>query len=301
MFQSTHRFVRLFLVVHALCALPLVAVAQETRQPGESVFVINDADPVSSVPTADQARQQPLEMGYFVMELGVRAEAAAKRGDHKQAAQYFRAMAKAVPERATGFSRACQEHAAAGEWDLALEVCRVALATDGVKAADLARFVQVLLQRPTALSPTDVADIDAVLAQLNQVVSKKRDEQSELRDLECQVGVKLEDPTRLRACAAAMVQLLGPNAPKSLVYAAALALQQGDTLQVERVIERARKAGLPAQAIAAMEKNLSARRPAEASVQTMVPRNVWLVSAVAMVLAALGLLVFGRLRRAPAR
>lgn len=295
-------------LVQALPPLPAQAQAQApevpatTPAPGQSVFSINDADPVSSVPSPALARQKPLEMGYFVMELSVRAEAAKAKGERARAAQYFRAMAKAVPDRATAFGKACEEHAAVGEWEPALEMCRLALTKEGMKAMDLARFVRVITQRPAPLSSSDVEEVDAVLARLTEVVTDNRDEQRELRELECLVAVRLENAERLLRCNAALVQMLGPNAPLTLAYASALALQQEDWLQAERVIQRARKAGLPADAVDVMQRNLAARRSAavHSPLHAAVPRWFWLASAVAMCLCALALVVVNR-RRAQTR
>jgi len=301
-----HRLPFLLVTFLTLASVPRLSHAQEQTHagapspgalPGTSTFAINDSDPVSSVPSEQQARQKPLEMGYFLMELSDRAQAAQARGEHKQAAQYFRAMAKAVPDRATGFSKACAAHAAASEWDLALEVCRVALATEGVTGADLVRFVHVMLQQPRALGPRDIEEIDVVLARLNQEVTDTKEAELALRDLECQVAVRLEHEGRLRACDAAMTKL-APNTPKTLMYTAATAMAQGDWSQADRVIERARQAGLPAAAVGVLEQAVSQRRPKDIAPIQQVPRTVWLAAAVVALLACVALLVAGYRRRA---
>lgn len=300
-----HRFPFVLSTLVTLASGAWVSHAQEQTQPGgpsvglpgTSTFAIRDSDPVSSVPTAEQAQQKPLEMGYFLMELSDRAQAAQARGEHKQAAQYFRAMAKAVPDRATGFSKACAAHAAASEWDLALEVCRVALATEGVTTADLVRFVQVMLQQPRALGPRDIEEMDAVLARLNQEVNSTKEAELALRDLECQVAVRLEDERRLRTCDAAMTRL-APNTPKTLMYAAAAAMAQGNWSQADRVIARARQAGLPPAAMNVLEQAVTARRPKDVAPIQQVPRTVWLAAAVVALLACIALLVASYRRRA---
>jgi len=296
-------FYALPIALAAITALSVVVAdraAAQAPDPIQTAFVINDKDPVSSVPTLEEANKKPLEMGYFLMLVSERAEAAQKAGRYSQAAQYYRAMAKAVPDVASNFARACRAHAAAKEWDKAIEVCRVALATEGVKSTDLMLYVQVMLDSPHVWQATDTEDVGFVLERLRQELTTARADQLTLADIECQVATRVEDETRLRACNAAMARL-APNSPKTLVYASAQAVRRRDWAEVERVIERARQAGVPAETLAALEKLVVARR-AESGVSEAAPERTWLVlgAAIAVTLLAAAWLLRGRLRRVAA-
>jgi hypothetical protein len=69
---------------------------------------IDEHDPEASVPTPEQAMRNPLEMGYLLMDLIARAEAATQRGDHAAAVRYHRAIVKAVPARALAHANLCR-------------------------------------------------------------------------------------------------------------------------------------------------------------------------------------------------
>jgi tetratricopeptide (TPR) repeat protein len=255
----------------------------QAADPIQTAFTINDADPVSSVPTLDEANKKPLEMGYFMMLLSERAEAAQKAGRFGQAAQYYRAMAKAVPDVASNYSRACRAHAAAKEWDKAIEVCREALGTEGVKPADLILYVHVMLDSPHVWQASDVEDVGFVLERLRQELTATPADQLTVTDIECRVATRVEDPTRLRACNAAMARP-APDSPKTLVYASAQAVRKHDWAEVERVIERARHAGVPADTLAALEKVLAARR-SESVVTDPAPDRTWIFLGAVITLA----------------
>ncbi len=289
----SHRFkLQSALAIALVATLPALVSAQE--DPFPSSFAIDPADPIASVPSAQAAAEKPLEMGYFVMNLDARAQAATQTGQHAQAAKYYRAMAKAVPDRATGFAKACRSHAAAQQWDLALEVCKVALATEGVKLADYALYIEVMLKRGKPWSRTDVADVEAVLAQMQTHAGDDALSYRLVADALCQVAVKLEDEARLVACNE-MVARIDPNQPTTLLYATALAIKKRDWQQAERLIERGRRAGMDAKSIAAWQAKLASVRPkADASRRNM----LWPAGVAAIVLLALGfVLVRGRARR----
>lgn len=282
------------LLVASIVIVPAVTRAQD--DPFPSSFAIDPTDPVASVPSAQDAAKKPLEMGYFVMNLDARAQAATQAGQHSRAAKYYRAMAKAVPERATGFAKACGAHAAAQEWDLAREVCEVALSTEGVKLADYALYVEVMLKSVRAWSKTEVEDVDAVLATMLQHTGDDAHAYRLVADAVCQVAVRLEEEARLVRCNEMMVRI-GPDAPKTLAYASALAIKKRDWRQAERLIERARHAGVDAKAIAAWQAQLSALRPKQSEASSF-RGSVWLGGLAALVvLAAALLIVRSRMRR----
>src|SRR4029078_11026008 len=68
---------------------------------------INDADHESSIPDDKTKNANPLEFGYLLQDLLVRAEDAKKEKDYQAVIRYDRAIAKGVPDRAKGWGKLC--------------------------------------------------------------------------------------------------------------------------------------------------------------------------------------------------
>jgi tetratricopeptide (TPR) repeat protein len=260
--QLTVRGAQIALLASALLARtePALADAPTPKQQAlqASGVVIDAADPESSVPAPEWALKRPMEMGYLLIALADRAEAAEKAGKHLAAARYYRALGKAVPDRAVSFGKACRAYESAGLFEQAAASCREALGKAGVSVEDHLRFVRVTLQLPGALGPTQLEDIEAVLARL----------ESDLHDvallesvayLRCDLGLRLEQVNRLQQCTGAL-QALGASGPRLLGYEWALSMLNGDTEQARALIERARAARLPPAAIASMVRRLDGAR-----------------------------------------
>jgi tetratricopeptide (TPR) repeat protein len=234
-------------------AQPALAQSPDTLV---SKFSIDDSDPEASVPTPQQAARQPLEMGYHLMLLSERADAATNRGDHAAAAKYWRAIAKAVPERSLSFSRMCRSYEAAGDYVSAIESCRTALGKAGSTLQDNLQFVRLVLEkRQGALQPRDIEDIDAVSVHLEHELASKQGALVANR-LRCQLGVRLGDVSRLKACTDKL-NALAPGDASSLVFSWSLALKRGDLPAAEHMLRRARAAKLPSAALAKMTATLS--------------------------------------------
>jgi hypothetical protein len=271
----------------------------EPTDPIATSFAINDADPESSVPSAQEAMRNPLQMGYLMMNLSDRGEAAMEQGKPAAAAKYFRAMGKAVPDRAVAFRKACWAHDAAGERDNAVETCRATLGKGGVTTRDHIQFVLVLLKKDGALSATDIGDIDAVVARLEGELALGAQESGgrTLADLKCQIGTRLEDTTRLSVCTQEL-RKLKVDRSKILAYEWALALSKGDTSEAEDVIEEAKRAGLPAAAIQSMQRGLS--RTAKSGTDLKAVMGRWWPLAVAiLVVVPVVAAIRGRRRSRP--
>jgi tetratricopeptide (TPR) repeat protein len=248
----------------SMCLTAELASAQPAlaQSPLVSKFSIDDSDPEASVPTPQQAARQPLEMGYHLMLLSERADAATSRGDHVAAAKYWRALAKAVPERSLSFSRMCRSYEAAGDYERAIESCRTALGKAGSTLQDNLQFVRLVLEkRQGALQPRDIEDIDAVSLHLERELGHEKGPLAANR-MRCQLGVRLGDVSRLQACTDKL-NALAPGDASSLVFSWSLAMKRGDLPAAEQMLRRARAAKLPSAALAKMAATLnmeSARR-----------------------------------------
>lgn len=201
--------------------------------------------------------KRPMEMGYMLMELSDRAELAKSKGDHAQAAKYYRAMARAVPDRAVSFSKACAAHEAASQWDEAAEMCRAALGRGGVKAEDYARFVRVTLRKPGPVASAELDDVEAVIGELRSRATTPEGKRVPV-DLECELATRLEDKARTRACVGALKEL-GRDPVKTKVYEWSLAMMENDEKAARDVLVKAKAVGVTPAALASMQRELDAR------------------------------------------
>jgi tetratricopeptide (TPR) repeat protein len=219
------------------------------------------------VPTNEQAMRSPLEMGYWVMLVSERAEGAVKRGDHDKAIRYYRALAKAVPDRSLAFTKICVSYRALGDIPNALAACKAALTKAGLQFEDYSRFMSLLLEKPEPLTKDEVADADAVLAHLRGELGKEPYQANGdaamklllVEQIRCELGLRLEDVQRLRACTAALLER-APNDPRTVAFGLALALLERDFDRADAMIAAAKNAGLPGAAVGNMETRVRDER-----------------------------------------
>jgi hypothetical protein len=216
---------------------------------GLSKWKIDEADPVKSVPGEKERNSDPLQFGYHLMDLAEKGGIAAKKGDHHAAVKYFAALAKAVPDRSVSFAKLCTSYEALGEWAKAVDACRTALGLEGVTVADSSHFVRLMLAKRTALLPAEVEDIVAVVDHL------RADETTRAAavELDCEIGLRLEDVKRLDTCASALAAT-GPDQPRTISYQWALALARKDFAAARSAIEHAKSSAMPLEAIERMDE-----------------------------------------------
>lgn len=238
------------------------AQAEDSPQPvGRDLgqHAIDEQHPEDSVPTPEQALRNPLEMGYFLMDLIARADAATARGDHSAAVRYYRAMAKAVPERATAFSKLCQSYEALGDLTSARESCQKALGRSGVTTQDYARWVRLTLRQPGAPSASDVTEIDSVIGHLDTELAALPEGKLLAAELGCELAAKLEDEARLTRCTKQLAAV-APDDPRTFTYRWALALQKGELDVAEQTLVAARAKGFPEAALLGMHEKIAQAR-----------------------------------------
>jgi tetratricopeptide (TPR) repeat protein len=242
-----------------------------------SEWPVNDDDPASSIPNDKERNADPLQFGYWIQDLIMKAEHASKRGNHEQAAKYWEALGIAVPDRAVSFSRLCDEDEASGEYDKAIEACGQALLRDGLTVHDYVHFVHVVLAKPGPVEPKETAA-------LGQVIDHMKSEQAAhdvVNDLECEVGVRTSNVAQLKECTAAL-SATAPDDPKTISYRWALAVQENRFREAARLIEAARAKGMQPEGIANME-----RTTADSARQYWKRVSMW-VSCMALLLGAMG-------------
>lgn len=290
------RLQTLWIAAALLCVVPHArAVDLETR------FPIDDANPEGSVPTQQEAMKAPLQMGYWVMLISERAEGAEARNDFAAAVKYYRALAKAVPDRATAYGKMCKAYEALDDRERAIASCKAALAKGGAALEDATRLSHLLLAKPSALDATEKADVEAVIAHLESgqgVADQTEDEKHNARlaggTLRCELALKTNDAAMLGACVA-QLKTLAPKDPRTFAFGFAHALMNEDTNAAASVIEKARAAAVPAPAISAMEQRL---KDARATTTPWWPRGegFWIAALALLALLSAALLTRRALR-----
>jgi hypothetical protein len=256
--RSAARGTLALLYVLAISSFAGTSLAQDAEEALAVAPSIDPDAPQTSVPTPEEAMRDPMRMNAVVMELAALAADAEKKREYAAAGRYYEALAKAVPERATAFGKACRAYALAGDNTKALGLCRSALGRPGLTVADASTFVRLSLAVP-GLTEKQVTDVDAVVAHVERELSQDTGAQLEVADLHCQVATRFEDLPRLEACVSRMSEL-SPADPRTFAYASMLALAQEDWVRVRTLVDSARAAGIPASGIDYIEKLVTERR-----------------------------------------
>jgi hypothetical protein len=234
---------------------------------GLSEFGIDDSDPERTIPPLDKLNANPLQAGYLLMDLGEKAEQAQKAGRHLDAARFYRAMARMVPDRATAFSKLCKAYQAGGDLPRAIEACSFALSRTGVKLEDYVRFGEVVLLGAKPLTPVQIEELGAVIAHLR---TQGRDARVAAECIECEIAFRLDDENRLRACTSVLAEL-APNDPKTISYQWSLALLLRDFSEATELVGRAKALGVDAGVVERMGEVTRAAIPVWRRTGVVVP------------------------------
>jgi tetratricopeptide (TPR) repeat protein len=277
-------------VAGALMALALALVPARARaeapappEPG-SRFPLDPSNPEASVPSAAQRDSNPVEFAYFLTDLVGRAEEATKRGWKKDAVAYYRALAKALPDRALPMARLCRAYQQLGDRDKALASCRAALGLLGTTVEDHVRLADLVLAGPSPLPERDLADLRASIAHLRTESSTHVTGDQ----LDCRLALRLGDTAGLERCTGELA-VRAPNDAATISFIWALAIRKGNTAEAESLVARARAAGIKPEGLETME---SATRWRWVGL-----RAPWALGIAALALGtAVGLLVFRRKR-----
>lgn len=257
-------------------------------------FSVDVDNPENSIPTAEMAAKYPLEMGYLMMALAEHADAATARGDHAKAAHFYMALAKGVPERATGFRKACESWVAAKDWDQAAEWCGAALGHEGIKVADQMQYVHVMIERKGPLEGKALADVNAVLQNMEEVSAKTEHSQKQLVSLRCRLAVNQEDVPGLEKCVHAMLSWPRKDSQRFL-FGTMLATKQQDWAKAEKLLDEGEQAGVTPALVKSAREQIAARKQLSTSQARNRFMSTWLpVLGVAIGLGMLMVVVFRR-------
>ena len=211
---------------------------------GLSKWHVDKRFPERSIPTPEQRDEDPIEYGYFLMDASDLAEFALKRGDHAEAITYFKTLAKAVPEKAVSYRKVCISYQALSDWQNALAFCKEALSKEGTFVEDFARYAQIMIQMKPQFTADDGLELDEVVAHLRNQVPKD----TLADEIACDVGLKLHDNERMKECTDRLATA-APNNPKTISYQWAYAMQRGDVVTARRIIDQAKRVGVPHEVI----------------------------------------------------
>ncbi len=244
-----------------------------------SKWPVDDHDPAGKAPTAEQLRADPLEAGYWLQDVILKASIASKHGDHEAAIKYYQAAFKAVPDRAVSQVKICEEYEAMGQLDQAANACGLALTLDGLSVNDYVHYVRLVLKKPGPLGDKER------LALANVINHLKEDEggREAATQLGCELGVRTDDVARLQECVTAL-STTAPNAPETIAYQWALAVRQSNYGRARQLIEDAKAAGLSDERLKNMRQvtDDGARRD----------RKAWVLSAAGLLILA-GAVAYG--------
>jgi hypothetical protein len=210
---------------------------------------IDDEHPEANIPSETERNADPLQFGYWLQDLAWKAEHASRTGDHAAAVKYYSALAVAVPDRAIGFVKTCEEYEALGDGDKAIEMCGQALLRDGLTVHDYDHFIHLVLAQPRPLRDKETASLAEVLLHMREDPAGR----DFVDDLECQVGTRTSNVAQLEECTAAL-QARAPDDPKTISYLWALAVAKGNTGEAAKLVDRAKAAGVAPQDIERMSR-----------------------------------------------
>jgi hypothetical protein len=127
-----------------------------------------------------------------------------------------------------------------------------ALTHDGVTVRDYQRYFTVALAKKGALTGEEVGLLGNVLQHLRDDPGGK----DAADELECQLGVRLEDIDRLQRCTAALAAR-APDDAKTLSYQWALAMERGNVREAEALLERTRSTAMKPEGLEQMERAIA--------------------------------------------
>lgn len=214
-------------------------------------FVINPDDPLSSVPSEADKNSAPMQFGYYVQDLSSEAAYAERKGDNAKAAKLWATLAKAVPDVAVGYRRACRAYEAAGEPDKALVHCSSAINLPGAILDDYMSYSKLMLAKPK-LEPTDIAELDAVADHLRKAEGQP-DSGNVAERITCQLGVLLADAKRLERCTEALNKS-AKGEINTLLFGWNLAMLRGDYGKAKSLLQELKKTSFPPAALRKAEE-----------------------------------------------
>jgi hypothetical protein len=229
---------------------------QEIHAERLSKWPIDDQNPEKSIPAPDVIAKDPLEMGYWVMDLIAKATMASKMGNHEAATRYYAAMAKAVPNRAIPYSKMCKEYLTMGDRQNGYAACAAAVTLPGATLDDYTQYVGLVLASSGKLPDKILASLDILASRLQAMPPGTNG----VDELLCAIGVREHNDELLGKCVPNLVAR-SPSDPLTFIAQWTLAVDRGDMTAAHDVIDRARAAGVSAETVGQLEDRFAQESP----------------------------------------
>ena len=269
-------------------ALPRTAAADPdtAAEPGYlSQWTVDDKAPETKIPSEKDRNAAPLEFGYWLQDVALKAEHASRRGNHAAAARFYKALTIAVPERAVGYTKLCSEYEAMGDLDGAVAACGEALQHDGLIVKDYLNYVRLVLAKPGPVSDADVKALGDVVTHMREDPAGRGAADS----VECSIATRTSNVAQLEECTNALT-LSSPNDPQTVSYQWTLAMNRGRFDEARALIARGQQLGLDDTKVDGM------RKATDAAITQQRKRVLLGVLAVALLAGGVWLVV-GAIRR----
>jgi hypothetical protein len=255
-----------------------------------SMFPVNDIDPKTSIPTDAQREANPIEFGYWLQDMIVRAEKGVETKDWNAAVKYYEPLGIALPHNPTSFRKLCQAYGELRTLEKAEANCWAVLQREGIRAYDHYNYLDLALQLVGASVPgvkerrtqmieqslERLRDLAVKTAEVKKAKEFERrdklaDEQLERIDAveqrtalntepslalqtelyTCQLGVQLADASRLQGCVENLRRVKAE--PKIIaMFDWAWRTAANDAVGQKAALQQAKKHGLPEAALEAM-------------------------------------------------
>jgi len=234
-----------------IATLSASAFAQDP-DPSENLsrFPIDKANPEKSVPSAAERDKAPLQYGYWLMDVTDLAERALVDKNYEEAAKYYRALAKAVPDVTTAYSKLCTIYQLMNKPVEALAACARPLNLKGVTFEDYSRYLRAMISNASLLKATEIDYADSVV---NHLLSLSEPDPVAVLHLSCELAVKLSDAQRLDKCVRVLFTK-APNDAKTVSFQWLLAVRRGKFEEARGLVERARSTKMLPAGVAQMTR-----------------------------------------------
>lgn len=241
-------------------APPAEAAPQPKKQKSDghwqlSRFPVDHDNPEGKIPTEAERNKEPLDFGYFLQDLASEGAYAEKKGDYATAVKYWRALAKAVPDTASGFRRACRAYEHLKDRIHGLDYCGSTLNLQGAELEDYVHYGNLMLMKTTPLDAGELSDFANTIKHLREQPSDGAKFVAET--LSCELGVAQEDAKRLEDCTQAL-EKMKPGDPQTLSFEWSLAMYRHDYSGARELTARLKAANYNPALVARMETSIQA-------------------------------------------
>lgn len=266
-----------------------------------SKFPIDEDDPIASVPSVEQRNADPLEFGYWLQDMVHRADVPFQEGKWGEAIKYYEALRVALPETAINYSKLCTAYENLGDLANAEASCWTGMRYPGTKVITYYQYLRIAI----AMLP-ETADGDAKklrLDRISQTLGHLRAAAPQVKDsmvaeevalrqagedvesgkpkdatavpfeqqvelFACQLGVVLNDATRLDQCIEALKA--GGAPPKAVLPFewARLRVAGAPAEQMNAFLAQAKRGAVPDTILSALRQSA----PIDAARQNRTPK-----------------------------